>query len=96
MWSGGYGAIEATKHLFDGHKRTELVPLIMEKNLKKPKALKDMHLKFLDALRDNGKINMFGAPPYLMKAYESLSEDDARSIVAYWMKTYGDRHKQDD
>ena len=64
--------------------------------LEKPKAVKNNHLRFLDALRDNGKTNMFGAPPYLMKAYESLSEDDACSIVAYWMKTYSDRHKQDD
>lgn len=50
----------------------------------------DEVLEFLDILRDSGKINMFGAPPYVAKTFK-VSNPDARTLTSYWMKTFEDR-----
>jgi hypothetical protein len=47
---------------------------------------------FLDDLRASGVTNMFGAAPYLLKAFPALKRHDARDVVLAWMKTYGTRH----
>lgn len=57
----------------------------------RPTALKDSHLDFLDGLRISGITNMFGAVPYLQEHDPDLTEDDARGVLAYWMKTFDDR-----
>lgn len=43
---------------------------------------------FLEGLRRSGVTNMFGAVPYLMKAFDGLSEKEARAILIDWMKNY--------
>ncbi len=54
----------------------------------RPSAVTDAHLQFLDALRVIGVTNMFGATPYLIENFE-VSRPDARTILTYWMETYG-------
>jgi len=55
-----------------------------------PEALEAEMLVFLDDLREEGVTNMFGAGPYLEAAY-GLAAEDARKVLAYWMKTFGVR-----
>jgi hypothetical protein len=49
---------------------------------------------YLDNIRESGKINMFGAAPYLAEAYE-LSRYEARDILLEWMQTFNERHKKE-
>lgn len=60
--------------------------------IEKPLGLEPEHLEFLDNLRESGIVNMFGAHPYLADEF-NISEEAARMITAYWMKTFSDRHK---
>jgi len=46
---------------------------------------------FLDALQRSGKTNMFGASPYVQKHF-SCSSNEARELLATWMRTYDERH----
>lgn len=43
---------------------------------------------FLEGLRRSGVTNMFGAVPYLMRAFDGLSKKEARAILIDWMKNY--------
>jgi hypothetical protein len=45
---------------------------------------KEVYFKFLDALRESGLTNMFGAAPYLAGSF-SLSNSEAREILQEWM-----------
>ena len=54
-----------------------------------PDELMSSCLIYLDSLRESGKINMFAAVPYLKTAME-ISEEAARKILSYWMKTFGE------
>jgi len=47
---------------------------------------------FLDELIDSGVTNMYGAIPYLMKAYSELTEGEASIILSEWMQTFSKRH----
>lgn len=42
---------------------------------------------FLEQLRRSGVVNMFGAGPYLEQHFD-LDENQARKILAEWMKNY--------
>ena len=46
---------------------------------------------FLDALRDSGKTNMYGAVSYLKDEYPKLRENDAlaRQVLRDWMTCSG-------
>lgn len=46
-----------------------------------------MYWRFLENLRESGAINMFGAAPYLEKAF-GLTRAEARKVVANWMDCY--------
>jgi len=52
------------------------------------KLVTDEHLEYLDGLRDSGVTNMFGAGEYLVAAF-NVSKADARTILKYWMATFG-------
>jgi hypothetical protein len=52
------------------------------------------YLIYLDALRESGVTNMFGAIPYLHNEFPDLSEKEARYILWYWMDTFGERNKE--
>jgi len=46
---------------------------------------------FLDALRDSGAINMFGAAPYIVEEF-GVSRNEAKQLLLNWMQTFGERH----
>lgn len=49
----------------------------------------DEHLEYLDELRESGETNMFGAGSYLENEF-LISKTEARTILKYWMDTFGD------
>lgn len=63
-------------------------------------------MRTLDAIRETGKVNMFGAAPILAKLHPKLidgktdfrkdhgirSSKAARTMLALWMDTYSARH----
>lgn len=64
----------------------------MEKR-ERPVFCTDDHLEYLDALRESGVTNMFGATPYLEKAFKPLKKDNkARDVLLYWMSSFSERH----
>ena len=58
----------------------------------KPDIVTDEHLEYLDALRESGVTYMFGASPYIEDTF-SVSSKEAKTILMYWMESFGDRHK---
>jgi len=58
----------------------------------KPECLIEDHLLYLDGLRESGVTNMFGAVPFVLLEFPSLSKQQAKQVLIYWMKTFGDRH----
>ena len=44
---------------------------------------------YLNALRDSGVTNMFGAAPYLQREF-GLDKREAREILANWMKSFSE------
>lgn len=54
---------------------------------KRPAFAKDYHLHYLDALRESGATNMFGAASFLMRDYR-MSRDRAVAVLAFWMQTF--------
>lgn len=46
---------------------------------------------YLDNIRETGKINMFGAGPYLQDAFD-LSRYEAKDILLEWIDTFSERH----
>jgi hypothetical protein len=49
--------------------------------------------EFLDALRQSGITNMFGAGPYVEDTF-GCDHRDARALVLEWMQTFSERHPQ--
>ena len=47
--------------------------------------------EYLDALRESGATNMFGATPYLMKEF-GFDKQEARRWLTEWMETFSERH----
>jgi hypothetical protein len=48
---------------------------------------KQEYFEFLNVLRESGKINMFGAAPYLQETF-GLKRYEARDIVIEWMENF--------
>jgi hypothetical protein len=46
---------------------------------------------YLDALRESGATNMFGATPYLMEEF-GFDKHDAKRWLTDWMQTFSERH----
>jgi hypothetical protein len=61
--------------------------------MERPTIVDDEHLEYLDGLRESGVTNMFGAGPYLMDKFR-LSRGESLLVLAYWMKTFHERHKE--
>jgi hypothetical protein len=53
--------------------------------------MKDDVFDYLDDLRESGVTNMFGAGPYLEKAFD-LNKSEARFLLTEWMRTFSQRH----
>jgi hypothetical protein len=43
--------------------------------------------RYLDSLRESGRINMFGSAPYLAEAF-GLSKNEAREVLRQWMESF--------
>jgi hypothetical protein len=56
----------------------------------KPEFVQDRHLSYLNAVRESGLINMFGAAPYLVSEFPELDKRQARGVLQYWMQTFGE------
>lgn len=65
-----------------------------DKTVERPDFLTNDHLEYLDNLRSSGATNMFGARPYLMRAFGDLEDDKdkAGKVLGYWMRTFSQRH----
>ena len=57
--------------------------------MERPEFVRDVHLRFLDELRESGAVNMFGASLPLREMFFELSKAEARKVLGYWMKTFG-------
>ena len=51
----------------------------------------DEYIKYLNELRESGKVNMYGAVPYLQKRFPELMHDpkEARYVLNAWMASFG-------
>jgi len=49
------------------------------------------YLQYLDALRESGDTNMFGAAPYLVREF-GMEIGQARAVLRTWMETFSERH----
>jgi hypothetical protein len=58
----------------------------------KPDYLIEDHLLYLDELRESGVTNMFGAVPFVRIRFPDLSKQEAKQVLIFWMKTFGERH----
>lgn len=58
----------------------------------RPEFVTDEHLEYLDTLRESGATNMFGARPYLMRAFKIKDARQAAAILSYWMGSFTERH----
>lgn len=65
----------------------------MNKEESRPDFCTDEHLVYLDELREMGVSNMFGARPYLLKAFgrsdDALTPEQASAVLSYWMHAFG-------
>lgn len=48
---------------------------------------KEQYTKFLDELREDGYVNMYGAVPFLQNEF-CLDKKEARAVLAEWMAEY--------
>lgn len=46
------------------------------------------YFEFLDDLRSSGEVNMFGAAPYVARAYPELDIKQARRVLSLWQNTF--------
>jgi len=77
----------SAKHYLDGEEKVDQIDAMMDKTVNEG-VVKDMHT-FLDALRDSGVTNMFGAAPYLQKEF-GIDKKSAREVLANWMQSFSE------
>lgn len=58
----------------------------------RPEFVTDEHLTFLDDLREEGTMNMYGAPRFVANEF-GLSFEQASKITSYWMDTFGKENR---
>ena len=59
----------------------------------RPEFCTDEMLEYLDALRESGTTNMFGAGPHVEQEFD-LKRRDAGAVVQYRMATFEQRHPE--
>lgn len=62
----------------------------MSDKIERPEIVEEEHLTYLDDLRESGATNMFGAGEWLEDEF-GLGKREARTVLEYWMKTFGER-----
>jgi hypothetical protein len=60
------------------------------KKIIRPSFVTDEILLYLDALRESGATNMFGAPPFVQCEF-GISKSQSKEATVYWMKTFSKR-----
>ena len=60
----------------------------------RPAIVRDVHLIYLDNLRESGQTNMFEAGPQIQEIF-LVDRDQAKTILLYWMETFSKRHPKD-
>ena len=58
----------------------------------RPESVTDVHLEYLDGLRESGVTNMFGAGSYVEREF-GVTRHEAKEIVLYWMRTFGNEDR---
>lgn len=58
----------------------------------RPDFVTDDHLEYLDELRESGITNMYGARPWIVRAFDELNDEQAKAVLLYWMHTFSERH----
>jgi hypothetical protein len=51
--------------------------------------------EYLDDLRKSGETNMFGARPYLQREF-LMDKREAADYLMKWMRTFSERHPEED
>ena len=59
-----------------------------------PKFLTVEILKYIDSVRDDGSVNMFGCSPLIQDKFPELSSAECRRCLDYWMQTFELRHPE--
>lgn len=54
----------------------------------------EAYYNVLEAIRQSGVTNMFGAAPYLKEFCPELSEKEAGEILCNWMNNYNELNKK--
>ena len=54
----------------------------------------EQYYKVLEAIRESGITNMFGAAPYLKEFGPELSHKEAQAILVHWMRNYNELNKK--
>jgi len=60
--------------------------------IKRDECITDNHLTYLDALRESGVTNMYGARPYIEDEF-NVGKIIATKILTYWMRTFGQENR---
>ena len=58
-----------------------------------PEVCTEEMLEYLDDLREEGVVNMFGAGSYL-EAEFGLDKREARTVLKFWMDTFSERNPE--
>ena len=53
------------------------------------------YFEYLDQLRESGVTNMFGATPYLVEEF-GVDRSTARRVLTEWMRSFSERHLQEE
>ena len=64
----------------------------MSDKIERPSVVMRKHLVYLDALRESGVTNMYGAVPWLLNAFPKLNREKAVTVLSYWMESFSERH----
>ena len=49
---------------------------------------REKYFAYLDELRENGVINMFGAARYLRSEFPELTYDQSKTVLQDWMSSF--------
>lgn len=50
----------------------------------------EQYYKVLEAIRESGITNMFGAAPYLKELCPELSHKESQAVLVNWMRNYNE------
>lgn len=54
----------------------------------------EQYYRVLEAIRESGITNMFGAAPYLKEFCPELSHKEAQAVLVNWMRNYDELSKK--